>query len=642
MTTLELLEIIPESQVFRSTLVVVAVLLLRVAVKKSLAARWRFLLCLFAAVWLLVPTTPTTGWTVWKEPPVRPETRVSFSVPVEDQWLPPHPITVDEILHEEESSLFSPPIISDALFPKETIEIDLTFWFIGTWLLGVILLLSTWIWRELQLRIAMQRAAPLTNNRLITLLAEAKLEIAVNKTVRLYRLDNCAGPGLIGLWRPAIIVNRSFGRDLTDEQVRHVLLHELAHLKRHDLWSRALVRIATIWQWPNPIAWWLWRASSCEMELATDALVLRSTKEKDNVAYGETILQIAKSLSLLPFHKRHQPFPGMADNAGRSHLAARIRAIADPMNKKTSRWKLFSVGLYILFLGVFVGLTPASAEREAAARIRLMKEYKSKLSSTIIPEVNFDATTLDEVIRVLQRKAEENNLEKGVPIFFSESSNDLASDMRVTLRLKETRLDDILKYVTQITKTSFQVTDRGVQIGSTLSTAEGLYTYKFLVPPTFLSGDVDPYAGQPSVLVRRTAKEVLEKAGITFPPGSTAIYNPGTSTLIVKNSLDQVELIDAYVDSIRGNVEKFILTEVRIYESETTEMVKLIEKIEPIERLRIGLEERQFATRKEMLDYLASEEVKKGKFQPLGVASPEVYLDFNTQIKANPKIETSA
>jgi general secretion pathway protein D len=55
-----------------------------------------------------------------------------------------------------------------------------------------------------------------------------------------------------------------------------------------------------------------------------------------------------------------------------------------------------------------------------------------------------------------------------------------------------------------------------------------------------------------------TARQVLENAGITFAPGSTAIYNPGTSTLIVKNTPDQMDLVEAYINSIRTGVEKQI------------------------------------------------------------------------------------
>lgn len=92
-----------------------------------------------------------------------------------------------------------------------------------------------------------------------------------------------------------------------------------------------------------------------------------------------------------------------------------------------------------------------------------------------------------------------------------------------------------------------------------------LFTNTYTVPPTFLQGHSeqgwqprDPFAEfQPSV-PRKTAKEILEGAGITFNAGCSAIYNPSTSQLIFRNTQDQMELVEAYIDSIRSGVEKQI------------------------------------------------------------------------------------
>lgn len=104
---------------------------------------------------------------------------------------------------------------------------------------------------------------------------------------------------------------------------------------------------------------------------------------------------------------------------------------------------------------------------------------------------------------------------------------------------------------------------------------EELYTNVYVVPPTFLSATLDgagppedPFAdpatkgeegdGEASSLPRPTAKGVLENAGITFGSGSSAIYNPSTSQLIIRNTQAQMELVEAYIDSLVNNVEKQI------------------------------------------------------------------------------------
>jgi beta-lactamase regulating signal transducer with metallopeptidase domain len=60
----------------------------------------------------------------------------------------------------------------------------------------------------------------------------------------------------------------------TTEQLRMVLLHELAHLKRRDPGMQALAHLACAMHWFNPLVWMLHRTWLKEREMACDALVL--------------------------------------------------------------------------------------------------------------------------------------------------------------------------------------------------------------------------------------------------------------------------------------------------------------------------------------------------------------------------------
>ena len=99
-----------------------------------------------------------------------------------------------------------------------------------------------------------------------------------------------------------------------------------------------------------------------------------------------------------------------------------------------------------------------------------------------------------------------------------------------------------------------------------------LYTNIYTVPPNFLTAEPggsvwrdanDPFAPGYRPAQQRSAKEVLEAGGITFGEGCSAIYNPGTSQLIIRNTQDQMKLVEAYIDSIVGQVEKQIYVTVR-------------------------------------------------------------------------------
>src|SRR5438045_9358606 len=65
--------------------------------------------------------------------------------------------------------------------------------------------------------------------------------------------------------------------------------------------------------------------------------------------------------------------------------------------------------------------------------------------------------------------------------------------------------------------------------------------------PTRRSSDLEATGGQ--LLVNREgAREFLESQGVPFPPGASAHFLPQSSRLIVRNTIDNLELVDSIVE----------------------------------------------------------------------------------------------
>ena len=78
---------------------------------------------------------------------------------------------------------------------------------------------------------------------------------------------------------------------------------------------------------------------------------------------------------------------------------------------------------------------------------------------------------------------------------------------------------------------------------------KAIHTRAFRVPPDFLSaggGSTSPDGKNRP----RTARQILEAAGVTFPEGTAAYYGPPTSQMVVTNTNENLDLIQTYVDSI--------------------------------------------------------------------------------------------
>ena len=83
-----------------------------------------------------------------------------------------------------------------------------------------------------------------------------------------------------------------------------------------------------------------------------------------------------------------------------------------------------------------------------------------------------------------------------------------------------------------------------------------LYTRAYKVAPHFLSGGVvwpDPIAPEKTTATTvrgKTARELLKDQGVAFPPGASAIYNPTTSQLIVRNTKSNLEMVERGIDAL--------------------------------------------------------------------------------------------
>ena len=152
-----------------------------------------------------------------------------------------------------------------------------------------------------------------------------------NKFRPLRRADFLASPCLFGLFNPKIYLNG----ELDGGQLAFCLAHETVHYRRGDNWWSLLRLLCLTLHWYNPLVWWAAILSRRDCELACDATVLAGAEPEERLAYGETLLALAR---------RHSNPLGLATLLGndRRSLTQRLQAI---VKKPTN-----SLGLVLLLL----------------------------------------------------------------------------------------------------------------------------------------------------------------------------------------------------------------------------------------------------------------------------------------------------
>jgi len=162
--------------------------------------------------------------------------------------------------------------------------------------------------------------------------------IGLNSAVRLQEASDNAEPRLTGLFRPAITLPANLSQQLTQREFEAVLLHELAHAKRHDNLTRSFVHVLACVFWFHPLLWWLEHRIDTECELACDQMVLNTGARPQE--YLDGILKICH-LCLL------QSFPGCSNVTG-SNLKYRMEQIMSSTIRNTDSRILKALGPALL------------------------------------------------------------------------------------------------------------------------------------------------------------------------------------------------------------------------------------------------------------------------------------------------------
>jgi general secretion pathway protein D len=237
--------------------------------------------------------------------------------------------------------------------------------------------------------------------------------------------------------------------------------------------------------------------------------------------------------------------------------------------------------------------TDVSAMFGASAKSREYNQSGSesitqKLRSLIFPRVEFSGVTLDEVVELLRVRSRDLD-PQGKGIGFVISVPPEARSKPISLNLFNVPMDEILRYVGEMCGVTHKVDEHAVIFVSLSERNSTIISRTFRVPPDFIqnapapdpgAGAADPFAAQApaggGLTIRRMgAKEFLEARGVTFPEGTSANFSTATSMLTVRNTLQNMEMVELLVEQATKSAPKMAVITVRMLEVNQTNLEEL-------------------------------------------------------------------
>lgn len=294
----------------------VGVLVGIVALADRLVRKWawpqlRYALWLLVLVKLVLPPTLTSPVSLTSTVPTLAQQAMVTSMPA--------PPAADHVVHETPSVAAAKTGVSDitavpgpslvTLEPKAVSSgpvaviapaLSWRVYAMGAWLLGVLALSVGLIIHLRRLAIEHKEERPDdVPGWFDEVLAQAAVEIGLRRIPRVVFTTKVCCPAVFGLVRPVLLIPADLVSTMTRREARHILLHELAHVKRGDLLTHAVYMILMTLYWFNPLLWLIRKHLQNLRELCCDATVAKCLREETG-AYRDTLLDTGRALLARP------------------------------------------------------------------------------------------------------------------------------------------------------------------------------------------------------------------------------------------------------------------------------------------------------------------------------------------------------
>ena len=238
-------------------------------------------------------------------------------------------------------------------------------WFVGVLVLSVLLIQRIFFVKGL---IAQSEPA---KNRLIETLQECCEQLGIHKNIQLRLSHNASSPAVCGVFNPVILIPANLLGRISCEKFRAVLIHELSHIKRRDLWINCIQTILQILYFYNPLLWLANAVVRRIREQAVDEMVLVALGAEAK-SYSNTLIDIAEMAFSRPALSLR--LVGVVES--KKALSERIKHILSRPIPKSAKLGIF--GLIIVIITAAI-LLPMAKGKDINDEEKFKEEFKKQI-----------------------------------------------------------------------------------------------------------------------------------------------------------------------------------------------------------------------------------------------------------------------
>lgn len=217
-----------------------------------------------------------------------------------------------------------------------------------TWITGAIILFSLSIFSYFRASRKLKDAVLYKHSGLIS---HCNKKLKLNRDVQIYTSDRIHTPVVCGLINPRIILPLFLTQNCSDLELKHVITHELVHIKRYDYILKPLSMLALCIHWFNPVIWVSFKISQKDMEMSCDEAVMSVFDNDIRSEYATSLIKLVSKQNVL--------LNGGLLAFGESNIKSRIKGI---MNFRKPRTWIGSIAIATLIAISLLLLTNGQSE----------------------------------------------------------------------------------------------------------------------------------------------------------------------------------------------------------------------------------------------------------------------------------------
>ena len=172
------------------------------------------------------------------------------------------------------------------------------------WLTGTMITILVFIQKFMRFTKRLAYCKPIKNVEILKTIERQKKNLGVKKEVLALECNFVHVPAVFGYLKPRILIPSQFMRNMDKNSLKAIMLHEVYHIRCHDILINYIWLVAKAVHWFNPLVWLAYKKFDDDVELCRDQNVARRLGMNGTLDYSQSLVEAAriskKSVSTMP------------------------------------------------------------------------------------------------------------------------------------------------------------------------------------------------------------------------------------------------------------------------------------------------------------------------------------------------------